>query len=85
MFEKLLTNVAKKPKFVHFDDPEVERIFLANFDKDGDGKISIEEAKQITSIGTLFVNNTKVKSLNALAYTGITSFLKCKYKRNDVP
>lgn len=74
LFEKLLANVAKKPKFVHFDDPEVERVFLANFDKDKDGKISIEEAKQITSIGTLFVDNAKVKSLNALAYTGITSF-----------
>lgn len=80
LFEKLLANVAKKPKFVHFDDPEVERVFLANFDKDGDGKISIEEAKQITSIGTLFVNNTKVKSLNALAYTGITSFLNANIK-----
>lgn len=74
LFEKLLANVAKKPKFVHFDDPEVERIFLANFDKDGDGKISIEEAKQIKSIGNLFVGNAKVKSFNALAYTGITSF-----------
>lgn len=74
LFEKLLANMAKKPKFVHFDDPEVERVFLANFDKDKDGKISIEEAKQITSIGTLFVDNAKVKSLNALAYTGITSF-----------
>lgn len=73
LFEKLLANVAKKPKFVHFDDPEVERVFLANFDKDKDGKISIEEAKQITSIGTLFVDNAKVKSLNSLAYTGITS------------
>lgn len=74
LFEKLLANIAKKPKFVHFDDPEVERVFLANFDKDRDGKIGIEEAKQITSIGTLFVDNAKVKSLNALAYTGITSF-----------
>lgn len=80
LFEKLLSNVAKKPKFVHFDDPEVERIFLANFDKDGDGKISIEEAKQITSIGNLFVNNTKVKSLNALVYTSITSFFNAQIK-----
>lgn len=80
LFEKLLANVAKKPKFVHFDDPEVERVFLANFDKDKDGKISIEEAKQITSIGTLFVDNAKVKSLNALAYTGITSFLNANIK-----
>lgn len=80
LFEKLLANMAKKPKFVHFDDPEVERIFLANFDKDGDGKISIEEAKLITSIDILFVGNTKVKTLNALAYTSITSFTNSQIK-----
>lgn len=74
LFEKLLANVAKIPKFVYFDDPEVERIFLANFDKDGDGRISFEEAKLIKSIDNLFVGNTKVKSLNSLAYTGITRF-----------
>lgn len=76
LFEKLLANVAKKPKFVHFDDPEVERIFLANFDKDGDGKISIEEAKEITSINGLFSNNTKIKSLNALRYTSLPKYSK---------
>ena len=76
LFEKLLANVAKKPKFVHFDDPEVERIFLANFDKDGDGKISIEEAKAITSINGLFSNNTKIKSLNALRYTSLSKYSK---------
>lgn len=74
LFEKLLANVAKKPKFVHFDDPEVERIFLANFDKDGDGRISFEEAKLIKSVDNLFVGNREIKSLNSLAYTGITSF-----------
>lgn len=74
LFEKLLANVAKNPKFVHFDDPEVERIFLANFDKDGDGKISIEEAKAITSIDGLFSNNTKIRSLDVLRYTSISTF-----------
>lgn len=74
LFEKLLSNVAKKPKFVHFDDPEVERIFLANFDKYGDGRISFEEAKLIKSVDNLFVGNREIKSLNSLAYTGITSF-----------
>ena len=50
LFEKLLANVAKKPKFVHFDDPEVERVFLAEFDKDKDGKISIDECLDVTRI-----------------------------------
>lgn len=51
LFDKLLANVAKKPKFVHFDDPEVERIFLANFDKDKDGKISIDESLAVNALG----------------------------------
>ena len=76
LFEKLLANVAKKPKFVHFDDPEVERIFLANFDKDGDERISLEEAKTITSINGLFSNNTKIRSLDALRYTSLSKYTK---------
>lgn len=50
LFEKLLANVAKKPKFVHFEDPEFEKYCIAKYDKDGDGKISIEEALSVTSI-----------------------------------
>lgn len=50
LFEKLLANVAKKPKFVHFEDPEFEKYCIAKYDKDGDGKISIEEALSVTAI-----------------------------------
>lgn len=50
LFEKLLANVAKNPKFVHFEDPEFEKYCIAKYDKDGDGKISIEEALSVTSI-----------------------------------
>lgn len=69
LFEKLLANVAKKPKFVHFDDPETERIFIENWDKDGDGKISIQEAQNIDHIRYVFRNNTKVTKLNVLCFT----------------
>lgn len=50
LFEKLLANVAKKPKFVRFEDREFEKYCIAKYDKDGDGKISIEEALSVTSI-----------------------------------
>lgn len=69
LFEKLLSNVAKKPKFVHFDDPEAERIFIENWDKDGDGKISIQEAHNVDHIGYIFMGNKKVKKLNVLCFT----------------
>ena len=77
LFEKLLANVAKKPKFVHFDDPETERIFIENWDKDGDGKISIQEAQNIDDIRYVFRYNTKVTKLNVLCFTQL------KFVNND--
>lgn len=50
LFDKLLANVAKKPKFVHFDDPDIKRIFLENWDIDKDGRIAIEEAMSVNGI-----------------------------------
>lgn len=78
LFEKLLTNVAKKPKFVHFDDLEVKRICLENWDKDGDGKLSIEEAAAVSDIGFKFYGNKKIVSLKALR------FFKIQELGNDI-
>ena len=61
LFEKLLANVAKNPKFVHFEDPEVRRICIENWDKDGDGELSMEEAAAVSSIGTKFTNNKDIR------------------------
>ena len=40
-------------KYIHFEDKEVERICLEKWDKDSDGKLSKEEAAQVTNIGNL--------------------------------
>lgn len=72
LFEKLLANVAKKPKFVHFEDPEVKRICVENWDKDGDGELSMEEATAVSSIGTMFVNNKQITSFKGFKlFTGL--------------
>jgi hypothetical protein len=68
LFEKLLTKEAQKPKFVPFDDLEVKRICLENWDKDGDGKLSIEEAAAVSNIGLKFYGNKKIVSLKALRF-----------------
>ena len=92
LFEKLLTNVAKKPKFVHFEDREFEKYCLANYDKDGDGKISIEEALSVTSISqNLFAIDTDNFSdlryfENVTAIPNIsTNGYNVKVKRIDIP
>lgn len=68
LFEKLLANVAKKPKFVYFDDPEVKRICVENWDKDRDGKLSMEEAAAVSSIGTVFTNNKNIRDFKELKF-----------------
>lgn len=50
LFEKLLANVAKIPKFVHFEDKGVEEICLNAFDKDKDRRLSIEEAASVKNV-----------------------------------
>lgn len=52
--------------YIVFNDPEVERIMLANFDNDGDGKIKLAEAADITDIGTLFSNNNVITEFEEL-------------------
>lgn len=92
LFEKLLTNVAKKPKFVHFEDPEFEKYCIAKYDKDGDGKISIEEALSVTNI-TEDIFNINTGNFSDLRYFEnvqqipyITSVeYKDKVKRIDIP
>ena len=64
LFEKLLANVAKKPKFVHFEDPEVKRICVENWDKDGDGELSIEEAAAVSTIDYIFIGKDSIKNLD---------------------
>ena len=64
-YPKLKLNIAKW--WIRFEDPEVKRICVENWDKDGDGELSMEEAAAVSSIGTIFQNNTKIKSFDELA------------------
>lgn len=51
-YPKLKLNIAKW--WIRFEDPEVKRICVENWDKDGDGELSMEEAAAVSSIGTMF-------------------------------
>ena len=51
-------------RYVKFENPKVERICIEKFDTNKDGKISIEEAEGVTSIGRFFNNITEIENLN---------------------
>ena len=57
-------------KYIHFEDKEVERICIEKWDKDGDGKLSKEEAAQVEFLGDLTLpknmNFTELKYFTGL-------------------
>ena len=75
-YPKLKLNIAKW--WIRFEDPEVKRICVENWDKDSDGELSMEEAAAVSSIGTKFYGNKKIVSLKAL------QFFKIKELPSDV-
>lgn len=45
---RLMMRAAYEARFIHFADKVVEQWCLAHFDKDGDGRISLDEAETVT-------------------------------------
>lgn len=63
-YPKLKLNISKW--WIRFEDPEVKRICVENWDKDGDGELSMEEAAAVSSIGTMHIPSGK--KFNELRY-----------------
>lgn len=63
-------------KYIHFEDKEVERICLEKWDKDGDGKLSKEEAARVEYLGDL----TLPKNMNFTELKYFTGLKQISYK-----
>lgn len=62
---------------INFADATVKSLCLANWDTDGDGELSESEAAAVTSIETVFKENTEITTFDELQYfTGLTSIDK---------
>ena len=61
------------PTNISFSDSNVKSICVANWDTNGDGELSYNEASEVTSLGTVFSYNTNITSFDELQYfTGLT-------------
>ena len=59
---------------ITFADAEVKRLCVENWDTNGDGELSKQEAAAVTDLGKVFSDNQAIKSFNELQYfTGLTS------------
>ena len=55
-------------KTIDFQDSIVEALCVANWDTDGDGKLSLEEAAVIKELGNVFKENTEISSFYELRF-----------------
>ena len=73
-FKEIIELPQKPIVNIEFSDAKVKAICVANWDTNGDGELSEEEAGDVTSIGTVFQNNTEITSFSEFKYfTGVTT------------
>ena len=68
---------------IEFEDPAVKALCVANWDLDADGELTVAEAKQVTTLGTVFAINTdaNITKFNELQYfTGLKSITTNAFK-----
>ena len=73
-------NISLKVEFeaqspiISFADANVKAICVSNWDTNGDGELSEDEAAAVTDLGEVFKQNTSITSFDELRYfTGLTS------------
>ena len=66
---------------ITFADANVKNLCLSNWDSNGDGQLTETEAAAVTTLGTVFKNNTSIKTFSELQYfTGITSLVASAFE-----
>ena len=74
MCVSLLLSIAGFSENIQFADQNVKNICVQNWDTNGDGELSQEEAAAVTDIGTVFQNQGNITSFDEFQYfTGITA------------
>ena len=77
IFKGGIIETASPSPNIAFADANVKALCVANWDTNGDGELSEEEAEAVTDLGTVFKNNTQITSFDELQYfTGLTTIGK---------
>ena len=92
-YNKLSSNQIKtnNENIISFEDANVKAICVANWDKNGDGELSEEEAAAVTYLGGAFYENTTITAFEELQFfVGIedlsSAFRKCsRLKKVVIP
>ena len=74
MCVSLLLSIAGFSENIQFADQNVKNICVQNWDTNGDGELSLEEAAAVTDIGSVFQGQWRIYSFDEFRYfTGVTA------------
>ena len=77
--------VQEQDKYVKFEDPEFERVCTAEWDKDGNGRLSKEEALQVVNIkNKMFKDNKIIKSADFDIFKNLTKMGGLMFRDSSV-
>lgn len=68
---------------IPFQDPQVKKVCVINWDHDKDGELSVDEAMAVEELGKVFTGNAHIRSFNELKYftglktIGMYAFMGC--------
>ncbi len=69
-----ISSLRRKLHYIDIDDLRARAICLEQWDGDGDGELTTEEAAQVSDIGEVFRNQPQLRSLEVLRhFTGLTA------------
>lgn len=75
----------EQDKYVKFEDPEFERVCIAEWDKDGDGRLSKEEALQVVKIeNKMFLGNKLLQSADFDIFKNLTKMGGLMFRDSSV-
>ena len=68
-------------RIIEFKDPVVKALCVENWDRDGDGELSKEEASKVTNLQWVFKRNEEITSFEEMEYfTGLRSVADSAFK-----
>ena len=77
--------VQEQDKYVKFEDPEFERVCTAEWDKDGNGRLSKEEALQVVNIkNKMFKDNKIIRSADFDIFKSLTEMGGLMFRNSSV-
>ena len=79
---EFIANFSDVEDYIEFADANVKAICVANWDTNGSGELSYEEAAAVTDLGNVFNNKTNITSFDELQYfTGLNSIGDFAFQR----